>query len=119
MLSESYRKRIQALAGIDKKMLNEDMHPQFMDFGFYDMSNGDADGLMSILNDSGVEFKYDSYRNFITIPTDNPREILPMLEASDIEKVPLDQLEDYFEDPNDCVLITAKSAPNPPPGAMM
>ena len=120
MLTEGYKNRIKKLAGI-KPMLNEDLHPQFMDCGFYDMSNGNAKILLSLLKDAGIKHTYDPYRNYIEIETNNPREILPMFDKSEIEKISMkDALaQELDKDPNDCVLLRLPAPTNVPPGAMM
>ena len=114
-LSENYKTKLQKLAGI----LNEDMHPQFFDCGFYDMANGNVEELLPMLKEAGIKHSYDPYRNFVEIETNNPREVLPMFEKAEIMKIDWkDALaQDLDKDPSDCVLLRLP-APNIPPGAM-
>lgn len=113
-LSENYRARLKKIAGI----LIESMHPQFMDCGFYDMCNGDCDTLLELLEKNQIIHTYDSYRNYIIIETDSPRDIIPYMEEARIYKAESDYMKELMGDPNDCVLLRLPT-PNVPSGAMM
>lgn len=120
MLSENFKNRLQSLAGLAKPSLNEDMHPQFLECGFFDMANGNPEILLSLLDEAEIKYTYDENRNFITIETSNPRAVLPMLDEARITKINWKDAmaENLDNDPNDCVLLRLP-APNVPPGAMM
>lgn len=115
-LNEDYKNRLQRLAGL----LNEDMHPQFFDCGFYDMANGNSEILLSLLENTGIQYSYDPMRNYMVIETNNPRAVLPMFQEARIMKIDTKDwiAENLDTDPNDCVLLRLPT-PNPPPGAMM
>jgi len=115
-LSESYKKRLKQLADIP--LILEDIHPQFMDFGFYDISNGNSEILLDELKKENIEYIYDALKNFTKIITNNPRSLKSILSNAKAIKIPLGQEKELFENPNDCVLIQSPPV-NIPKGAMM
>lgn len=117
-LTENYKNRIGVLAGI--KLVSESLHPQFMDCGFYNMSNGNPEILEKYLIDNDIKYTYDGYRNFITIETNNPRGLFPIFDEAYIKKIEWKEAleRNMDKDPNDCVLVRLP-APNVPHGAMM
>lgn len=115
-LSESFKNRNKKLAGLP--IISESMHPHFMDFGFYNICNGNPEVLHEELKSSGINFAYDELRNFTKIITADPKGLQEALSNAGAEKVSLGEEKDMFDDPNDCVLVQHPPI-NVPPGAML
>lgn len=115
-LSESFKNRNKKLAGLP--IISESMHPQFMDFGFYDICNGNVEVLHEELESRGIDYTYDGWRNFTKIITSDPKGLQGTLLNARAVKVPIGEDKEMFEDPNDCVLVQHPPI-NVPPGAML
>lgn len=100
--------------------LNESVSPYGLDYGFYNMCNVNED-LFDKLSEfeTEIEIKYDQFRNYLIIKTDNPKPISKMLIDNAAYKMNSDESSNAMNDPNDCILLKVKSSPNPPPGAFM
>lgn len=107
--------------------INESLPPWDPNIGFYDMSNGNMQTLINILNEKDIKYDYDSSKNYLTLEVDvadlysgASAELAKMVNETGGNYVTFDNsiIDKYMIEPNDVVLITRKRyVDNSPPGA--
>lgn len=115
------------LKRFNEYMVNESLPPHDPNIGFYDMSNGNMDKLVNLLNEKDIKYDYDSNRNYLTLEVDVAdlysgfsSELAKIVNESGGNYITFDNaiIDEYMNDPNDVILITRKRyVDTAPPGA--
>ncbi len=98
--------------------IKESVNPYY---GFYDAANGSMTQLINGLDKESITYEYDSYRNHLIIKSNDYQIVNRLLDESDIYKVDYDfaKNNEYYSNPNDCILWQPDGLISSPPGVMM
>jgi hypothetical protein len=109
-----------------QNIINESLPPHDPNIGYYDMSNGNMETLCNLLNEKDVKYDYDADRNYLIIEVDvvdmfdgKTAKLAELINNSEGNYVEFSKaFTQYYDDPNDVVLIRRKVYKDTaPPGA--
>jgi hypothetical protein len=100
--------------------INEDLSPNFYDYGYYDMANGQPHDVIEYMKANNISYTYDAYSNYIEVETFDTKELVSKMEQCDITKIDWKDIDGIIdsENPGDCLLLRRPS-PVIPNGAYM
>ncbi len=91
--------------------VNEDISPNFFDYGYYDMANGQPHDVIEYLKANNITYTYDPRSNYIEVEAIDTDELISKMKQCDISKIEWEDIDGIIdtENPGDCLLLRRPS----------